>query len=310
MFNKQDTDTEKKISANDAIVAMISAVNAGKLEMLYETAETYSNQFVRGSGTAWNIQRAINNRPRQFKSLDDLDRSVKGLLIQRNQPDKHFFLTPMLKSFIDELVFEIANAETYHFHNLGIRNKILLHGPTGNGKTTLARHIAKLIDKPFVEINSDMVVDSKLGETGQNIWNIFDSIKQPCVLFWDEVDSIGRKRSGSDNAAAFENDRMVNAMLTNIEKMSDEVIFIGATNRMDILDTAFIRRFDIKLEIPGPTEEEKIEFAKQLLEFYKLPEAYADGNLTNYKSYSDVKLHFVDNARKYVTDKLKKNDQT
>lgn len=65
-------------------------------------------------------------------------------------------------------------------------------------------------------------------------------------MFWDEVDTIGRKRGkGNDSAAGMENERMVNSILVNIEKLSNDVIFIGATNRREVLDSAFLRRFDV-----------------------------------------------------------------
>src|SRR5688500_4205051 len=105
------------------------------------------------------------------------------------------------------------------------------------------------MELPFVEVNSDMILDSHIGGTSRGIHSIFKELHQPCVLFWDEVDGIGYRRSGNDKAADRENDRMVNSILINLEKMGENVVFIGATNRMDIIDEAFLRRFDIKLHV-------------------------------------------------------------
>jgi SpoVK/Ycf46/Vps4 family AAA+-type ATPase len=182
-----------------------------------------------------------------------------------------------------------------------------LHGPTGNGKTTIARHIAYLTGLPFVEVNSDSLIDSKLGSTSTNIHKLFSQIKGPCVLFWDEVDSIGRRRAmeAGDNAAGYENDRMVNSILVNLEKMDNDVIFIGATNRYDVLDTAFLRRFDLSIEIPAPTDQQKSHYVDQLVRHYNLPDTFRlDERVWSQPSYSALKLAFISAARKFVASTI------
>jgi SpoVK/Ycf46/Vps4 family AAA+-type ATPase len=209
------------------------------------------------------------------------------------------------KLLLDDLLLEWKNTDVYKYHNLPIRNKILFHGTTGNGKTTIARHVAKLSNLPFVEVNADVIIDSRIGNSGQNISQIFNEIKEPCVLFWDEVDTIGRKRGmANDSAAGMENERMVNSILVNIEKLSNDVIFIGATNRREVLDTAFLRRFDVQFELTAPDELQKDIFLKQLVEYYKLPESYLEIDLTKLNSYSEIKLMLMDLARKYILSNL------
>jgi transitional endoplasmic reticulum ATPase len=172
---------------------------------------------------------------------------------------------------------------------LPIRNKLLLYGVTGNGKTTIARHIACLANIPFVSVFSEGVLDSKLGHSGQNIAKILTQITQPCVLFWDEIDNIAQKRGGGESSSALENDRIVNSFLVNMDKLSNDVIFIAATNRRNVLDTAFLRRFDVQFELVAPTIEEKERFAKQLIAYYNLPEMYLQEPYEQCSSYSEVK---------------------
>jgi SpoVK/Ycf46/Vps4 family AAA+-type ATPase len=151
-----------------------------------------------------------------------------------------------------------------------------------------------------------MIIDSHVGTSGRNINNIFNQLKTPCVLFWDEVDTIGRKRGvGTESAAGMENERMVNSILVNIEKLSNEVIFIGATNRKEVLDSAFLRRFDVQFELFGPSELEKQIFLTQICNFYKIPENSISADLTEINNYSDIKLLVLEAARKYILSNLK-----
>lgn len=241
-------------------------------------------------------------------SLDTLDRSLKNLISSDVILDDDAFIPTAISELLNDLLLEWEFAEEYRFHNLGIRQRILLHGPTGNGKTTIARHIAMKAKLPFVEVNSDMVIDSHIGTTGANIHNIFQKLKVPCVLFWDEVDSIGRKRSGGGAGAEQENDRMVNSILVNMEKMHHETIFIGATNRMDIMDSAFLRRFHEIIEIKAPTEQEKSSFLMQLHDKHSVGLGHLPGSIDDIlakESYNDMKMLFVSRVRAMLLDKVR-----
>lgn len=295
-----DTPKENKLSANEAIVNMLSCINVGRNDDFYNYAIKYRDTLSKNGDWYFRIKRLIDSRP-QIKELKSLNQTVKGLLIQREVEESIVYIPDNISSFISEFMVEWDNKELYRNHNLPLQNKVLLHGATGNGKTTIARHIAKLVGLPFVEINSDSIIDSHIGSTSTNIHNLFKDISEPCVFFWDEIDTIGRKR-GTDlkTAAAQENDRMVNSMLVNIEKMNKDVIFLGATNRMDILDSAFLRRFDTIIEIEPPTIEQKNVFFTKLSEHYRLCPKYID--LEKYVSYSDIKREFVRQSRNMVRE--------
>lgn len=297
---------KKKITANDTIIGLIHHINDDKKDLFYKVAEEYLNTLPRSGQFHSRISRLINEKPRKFIQLDSLSSDIKKLITSTMITQDNVFLNDAVKGLIDELLLEWKNIDVYRYHNLPVRNKILFHGTTGNGKTTIAKHIAKLSGLPFVEVNSDVMIDSHLGSTGSNINKIFNQIKEPCVLFWDEVDTIGRARGkGNDSAAGLENERMVNSILVNIEKLSNDVIFIGATNRKEVLDSAFLRRFDVKFELPSPTEIEKIAFAKQMVEYYKLPETFLTETVSTLESYSAIKMLMLESARRYVLSNLK-----
>ncbi len=298
-FSNPSEVSNKKISANDTIALMVNAMNSDSKDRFYTAVEQYQKTLAPNGEISWRIKRLLNEKPKQFTQLSELSVDIKKLVIQKDLCDECVYLNDNLKVFIDDLLTEWKNADIFKFHNLGVRNKILLHGPTGNGKTTVARHIARLIELPFIEVNSDLIIDSKLGSSGANIHNIFNKINMPCVLFWDEVDTIGRARGkGSNSSAGMENERMVNSVLVNLEKLSNDVIFIGATNRREVLDAAFLRRFDCQIEIGEPSILEKELFASQLIQYFKLP--FENYNSMEFKNFSDIKLSLIDLARKHI----------
>lgn len=302
------TTKEKKISPTDAIQRMIFAINQGNGGDFYKIADEFAEGLASGGQNRYKIKNAIRQKPMTMRKLDDLPHNVKGLLIQQPKKEGNVFLNDKTIAFIDVLLFEWRNKDTYNLHNIPARNKILLHGPTGNGKTTIARHIASKFELPFVEINSDNVIDSHVGSSSRNIQTVLNTITEPCVLFWDEIDTIGYKRGGGDSAAATENARMVNSMLINIERLADTVIFIGATNRVEVLDSAFLRRFDVSMEIAAPSIEEKNAFVSQLLSYHKLPISYVSENLSNLTSFSEIKNKIIEAGRSYLLSLQQKHE--
>lgn len=294
---------KEKISSTDAIVRMINAINSDMDADFYKVVHEFANTLAYGGNNRQRILSAVKLKPTRLRKLDDMPSEIKKLLIQGNK-EENVFLTNEIKSLVETLLVEWKNADVYKMHNISPRNKILLHGPTGNGKTTIARYIARESNLPFIEINSDLVIDSHLGSTSGNIYKIIAAIKEPSVLFWDEVDSIGSRRSGNGQGVDTENSRMVNSLLVNLEKLDDNVIFIGATNRMDILDSAFTRRFDVKIEIPTPTLRQLQEYVVQLTQYHKLTDHIMGIGLEGIESYSDAKLKVIEKARQYLISTL------
>lgn len=302
----------ENMTAIDAVVKMIFAINGDKKSEFYKVATSFRDQQAKFGKNYTRIQSALRTMPMQMIKLDELSGKIKGLVsISGNNHDINVFIPQSISGVIDDFLCEWKNADAYRAHKLPVRNKILLHGPTGNGKTTIARHISNLTSLPLVEVNSDSVVDSHVGATGSNIHTLFRDITQPCVVFWDEIDGIGAKRRRNDSSAAsHEYDRMVNSMLVNMDKAHEGVIFICATNRKEVLDEALLRRFNETIEVPAPADHEKIKYAHTLSTFYNIGLGNLHINVTDLSSYAEIKETFVKYARKCISQMLNENSKS
>lgn len=126
----------------------------------------------------------------------------------------------------------------------GIRHpaRILFYGPPGCGKTQVARLIAAELGLPLLTVRCDTLVSSLLGQTSRNLRRVFEHAEnRPCVLFLDEFDALAKSRS--DVREIGELQRVVIALLQNIDALSPETVLIAATNHEELLDRAVWRRF-------------------------------------------------------------------
>jgi len=137
---------------------------------------------------------------------------------------------------------------------------VLFYGPPGCGKTLLAKAIANECQANFISIKGPELLTMWFGESEANVRDIFDKARSaaPCVLFFDELDSIAKARGGSVGDAGGAADRVINQILTEMDGMGSKknVFIIGATNRPDIIDPAILRpgRLDQLIYIPLPDD--------------------------------------------------------
>ncbi len=143
---------------------------------------------------------------------------------------------------------------------------ILLHGPTGTGKTLLAKAVATESEANFVSVRGPELLSKWVGESERGIREIFRRARQasPCVIFFDEIDSIAPIRGvGGDSAVT---ERVVSQLLTELDGMENMhgVVVLAATNRSDMVDPALLRpgRFDKIILVPLPDKESRLSILK------------------------------------------------
>ena len=143
---------------------------------------------------------------------------------------------------------------------------ILLHGPSGTGKTLLAKAVATQSEANFVSVRGPELLSKWVGESERGIREIFKRARQsaPCVVFFDEIDSIAPIRGAGGETAVTE--RVVSQLLTELDGMENMhgVIVLAATNRADMIDPALLRpgRFDKIIQIPLPDKESRKSILK------------------------------------------------
>jgi SpoVK/Ycf46/Vps4 family AAA+-type ATPase len=129
---------------------------------------------------------------------------------------------------------------------------VLLTGPPGNGKTTLAEAIAAALVVPIIVPRYESIVGSYLGETSQRLRQLFDyAALRRCVLFFDEFDTVGKERA--DEHETGEIKRVVSSLLMQIDQLPSHVVVMCATNHPELLDRAVWRRFELRAELGRPT---------------------------------------------------------
>lgn len=172
----------------------------------------------------------------------------------------------VLSSIVEEKILRIEKEyiakERLAHHGLKPRQKILLYGSSGCGKSMTAERIAWDLGLPFYKVRFDTIISSYLGESASNLNKLFESLeKYPCVLLLDEFDIIGKQRDLKSNDVG-EIHRIVNIVLGLLEEYSGQGILIATTNLEGSLDKALFRRFDEIIELPKPNKAEIIDLLK------------------------------------------------
>lgn len=263
-----------------------------------ETATASSNLVVSGS-QASNLYAEITPE-RELKSLQ---------------------LAPTVLTACNELIEEQHRADLLRSYNIEPRNRVLLAGPPGNGKTSLAEALANELMIPLYQVRYDGLIGSYLGETAQRLRRLFDHTKtRRCVLFFDEFDAIGKERGDTHETGEIK--RVVSSLLLQIDDIPSHVIVIVASNHPELLDRAVWRRFQIRLQLSPPTPKEIEKWFKSFFQRFDTPYRYPLKTLAdNLKdlSYAEledfgldiIRRHILNqpdsNLRSIVTDRLKQH---
>jgi SpoVK/Ycf46/Vps4 family AAA+-type ATPase len=167
-----------------------------------------------------------------------------------------------VRSQISALIEEQFRADLLRSHGLQPRHRVLLVGPPGNGKTSLAEALAETLALPFFTVRYDTLIGSFLGETNQRLKRLFDYIRTiPCVLFFDEFDAVGKERGDVHETGEIK--RVVSSLLMQVDALPSYVVTLAATNHPELLDRAIWRRFELRLEMLQPSAKELVTFLKR-----------------------------------------------
>mmetsp|Transcript_14394 Transcript_14394/g.17439 ORF Transcript_14394/g.17439 Transcript_14394/m.17439 type:complete len:809 (+) Transcript_14394:108-2534(+) len=164
--------------------------------------------------------------------------------------------------------YPVEHPEKFEKFGMSPSKGVLFYGPPGCGKTLLAKAIANECQANFISVKGPELLTMWFGESEANVREVFDKARQsaPCVLFFDELDSIANQRGSSAGDAGGAADRVLNQMLTEMDGMNAKktVFIIGATNRPDIIDGALMRpgRLDQLIYIPLPDEASRKQIFK------------------------------------------------
>lgn len=150
-----------------------------------------------------------------------------------------------------QLIEEQSRSDLLRAQGMQPRHRILLSGPPGNGKTSIAEAIAEAVALPLLTVRYDALVGAYLGETNARLAKLFEYARAtPCVLFFDEFDAVGKERGDVHETGEIK--RVVSFLLMQLDQLPSYVIVVAATNHAELLDRAVWRRFQLRIEMPAP----------------------------------------------------------
>ena len=197
--------------------------------------------------------------PSPVRSSPNPDSLVMEIVPERSLED--LILPSEAREVVHDLIEEQHRADLLRSYNLEPRNRVLLAGPPGNGKTSLAEAIADALSAPFIVVRYEGIIGSYLGETAQRISQVFAHARsRRCVLFFDEFDTVGKERGDVQETGEIK--RVVSSLLLQIDALPSYVVVVTASNHPELLDRAAWRRFQVRIELPMPKQGQIEEWFK------------------------------------------------
>lgn len=272
-----------------AVEALIAEERAKKHNMLADQlAAAYTDQSTNGS-------------PRPLSAPSGTVADLVYEIASDRRLDS-LVLPQMVAQECRNLIEEHRRADLLRSFGLAPRHRVLLVGPPGNGKTSLAESLAHELMVPLLAIRYEGLIGSYLGETAARLRKVFDYARQrACLLFFDEFETLGKERG--DEHETGEIKRVVSTLLLQIDSLPPHVVVVTATNHRELLDRAVWRRFQLRLELPSPTKKQVTQFLDRLfaqLEFARTLPVSTFAESFRSASYSEIEDFVRDLARRYV----------
>jgi AAA+ superfamily predicted ATPase len=260
------------MSRADLLVSLVKAGSEGDQKLLRSTVEAMAAEE-RAKHHHQLADRLVENlgeaksRPRPPEVVRSYDGGHGGLLyeIEPRRTLESMFLGSSVATACSELIEEQHRRDILRSYGLEPRHRVLLSGAPGNGKTSLAEAIASELMVPLFVVRYEAVIGSFLGETSGRLKKLFDFVRtHQCVLFFDEFDTLGKERGDTHETGEIK--RVVSSLLLQIDSLPSHVVVVTATNHAELLDRAVWRRFQLRLELPAPTEAQKEQWFGRLQE--------------------------------------------
>lgn len=258
------------MARSDVLINLVRAFNHGDKTLIRRTLEALiaEERKKQHHVLADRLSELLkSNGFSESKSLTIPDERVQSLFYeiipQRKIQD--LLLPNIVTRACEELIEEHQRRDLLHSFNLEPRHRLLLVGPPGNGKTSLAEALAYLLMMPLYIVRYEGIIGSYLGETAVRLRRLFDYVRtRHCVLFFDEFDTIGKERGDIHETGEIK--RVVSSLLLQMDLLPSHVIVITATNHPELLDRAVWRRFQLKLSLPNPDRIQLLEYLRRLEE--------------------------------------------
>lgn len=269
---------------------------SGDREKVYNYAKVLADNLEESGDNALSkkIRKIIANRKSGMMALDSLsskpvDSESRMDMVDITYPfiDKNLLvLNRETEAEILDFVKCYRNRDKLIAAGIEETCTLLLYGPPGCGKTTVAQYISMQTGLPLVTVRLDGLISSLLSSTAKNIRKIFDfASRQECILFLDEFDVIAKVRDDKNETGELK--RVVNSLIQNIDIFDKDSIIIAATNHHELLDPAIWRRFNRVLSIEKPPEE---DIEKLVLLYIEKGNVQFDVNIKKIKYLSDALL--------------------
>ncbi|MCS3471764.1 hypothetical protein M2401_005528 [Pseudomonas sp. JUb42] len=185
------------------------------------------------------------------------------------EDDARLLLPSAIAVRVGEFLANIQRYDELERVNAAMPSRLLVYGLPGTGKTKLARHVAARLKLPLLTVRCDTLVSSLLGQTSRNLRRVFEFAQQrPCVLLLDEFDALASARGNERDVGELQ--RVVIALLQNIDALTENTVVIAATNHDRLLDPAVWRRFGFRIPMPVPDAALRKQLWAQFLLPYML----------------------------------------
>ena len=281
--SKPEKPAEKKrrMARSDLLVALVKAGATGDRHLARTSAEALiaDEKSKQHHVLADRLSNALRNQvngspPHSLVAQEPTARgpTTRELFVDRIPQRRlsDLLLLPVTRGACEELIEEQRRADVLRAHGLEPRHRVLLVGPPGNGKTSLAEALAEALSVPLLTVRYEAVIGSFLGETAGRLRRVFDYARTtPCVLFFDEFDVIGKERGDIHETGEIK--RVVSSLLLQMDDLPSWTIIAAATNHSELLDRAAWRRFQLRLELPAPGERQIANFVTSFFRTRPIP---------------------------------------